>query len=91
MAPNTSGSGDHYPSVELCRHVLRLCPGVLRPGGSLAMKVFEGELYPDLLGEAGALFERVKGFKPRACRDVSREIYVIAEGLRASPGGRVDE
>jgi 23S rRNA (uridine2552-2'-O)-methyltransferase len=85
MAPNTTGAGDHFRSVALCRAVLERLPGVLRPGGSLVMKVFEGETYPALLAETGRLFERCKGFKPKASRDVSCEIYIIGEGYRG-PG-----
>jgi 23S rRNA (uridine2552-2'-O)-methyltransferase len=86
MAPSTSGGGggsaDHFRSVDLCRRVLALLPALLRPGGNLAMKVFEGEAYPDLLRETAALFNEAKGFKPDASRDVSREIYIVAKGFR---------
>lgn len=87
MAPSTSGDlSDHFRSVELCDRVLELAPSVLKPGGSLCMKVFEGEAYPDLLRRTQALFRGVKGFKPKATRDVSREMYVIATGFKG-PGG----
>ncbi len=86
MAPSTSGAGggsaDHFLSVRLCDRVLDLCPRVLKGGGNLAMKVFEGEAYRDLLDRAGELFRDVKGFKPKASRNVSREMYVIAKGFR---------
>lgn len=82
MAPATTGAGDHFRSVALCREVLGRLEGLLRPGGNLVMKVFEGEEYPALVRECGAVFERCKGFKPKACRDVSFEIYVIGEGYR---------
>jgi 23S rRNA (uridine2552-2'-O)-methyltransferase len=80
MAPNTSGSGDDYLSERLCRRVLDLLPAVLRPGGSLAMKVFEGELYPALLRDTARIFREAKGFKPQASREMSREIYIVALG-----------
>jgi 23S rRNA (uridine2552-2'-O)-methyltransferase len=85
MAPNTSGagSGDHLRSVALCRRVLEILPGVLRPGGHLVMKVFEGEAYPALLRETGAVFMQVRGYKPEATREVSREMYVTGLGYRA--------
>ncbi len=91
MAPNTEGggggAGDHFRSVELCRRVLHLAPSVLRSGGHLVMKVFEGEEYPKLLKETQALFAEVKGFKPDASRDVSREMFIIAKGFTGSPAG----
>jgi len=90
MAPSTSGgaggSSDHFRSVELCRRVLALLPGVLAPGGRLAMKVFEGEQYPALLRETGRFFATARGYKPAATREVSREMYVVAHGYQR-PGG----
>ncbi len=83
MAPNTAGDlSDHFRSIELCDHVLDLVPAVLKSGGALVMKVFEGEAYPDLLKRSQSLFRGVKGFKPKATRDVSREMYVIGTGYR---------
>jgi 23S rRNA (uridine2552-2'-O)-methyltransferase len=81
MAPSTTGDpgGDHFKSVEMCRRVLELVPTILRPGGSLAMKVFEGEDYPALLRETQKLFSYAKGLKPDATRDVSREMFIIGE------------
>lgn len=86
MAPNTSGApggADHFRSVRLCEAVLDLLPRVLKPGGCLAMKVFEGEALPGLAERTQGLFDQFKHFKPRATRDVSREIYLVAAGYRA--------
>jgi 23S rRNA (uridine2552-2'-O)-methyltransferase len=82
MAPNTTGHGDHFMSVRLCERVLEMLPGLLRPGGNLAMKVFEGEAYPELLRKTQRHFRMVRGFKPKASREVSSEMYVIAHGYR---------
>lgn len=86
MAPSTTGGagglGDHFQSIRLCEAVLAIVPNVLLPGGNLAMKVFEGEAYKDLLDTTGTMFEKVKGFKPAASRDASREIYIVAHGFR---------
>jgi 23S rRNA (uridine2552-2'-O)-methyltransferase len=84
MAPDTSGHGDHFLSVRLCRRVLELLPSVLRPRGNLVMKVFEGEQYQELLRETGAVFREAKGFKPKASRDMSREMYVVGKGYRGA-------
>ncbi len=83
MAPNTTGAGDDFLSVRLCRRVLEMLPGLLRSGGNLAMKVFEGEEYPALLKETATLFAEAKGFKPKASREVSREMYIVALNFRA--------
>ncbi|MCH7791941.1 MAG: RlmE family RNA methyltransferase [Planctomycetes bacterium] len=82
MAPNTTGAGDDFVSERLCRRVLELLPGVLKPGGNLVMKVLEGSGYPGLLGDTSAMFTACKGFKPRASRDASREIYIVGRGYR---------
>ncbi len=80
MAPNTVGVGDDFRSVRLCREILERLPGMIAPGGHLAMKVFEGSELQDLIRETRALFGEAKAFKPQACRDVSRETYVVAKG-----------
>lgn len=82
MAPSTSGAGDHFLSVRLCDRVLELAPALLKPGGALAMKVFEGEQYPELLRRTQAMFALCKGLKPAASRSVSSEIYIVAAGHR---------
>ncbi len=82
MAPSTSGSGDDFLSARLCRRVLELLPALLRPGGSMVMKILEGADYPDVLSETRAAFDDARGFKPKASRDVSREMYIIARGFR---------
>lgn len=92
MAPNTSGHGDDLVSARLCRSLLALLPGLLAPGGSLAMKIFEGQEYPLVLRETQRLFGEARGFKPKASRDVSREMYIVARryrGAASKPGGSV--
>jgi len=86
MAPDTTGAGDtdHHRSVRLCRRVLEILPPLLRRGGGLAMKVFEGGTYPALLKDTEGLFESARGFKPKASRDISREIYIVATGYRGA-------
>ena len=82
MAPATTGHGDDFLSVRLCRRVIDILPPLLTPGGSLAMKVLEGEEFPELVREVRALFARVKGFKPDSSRDVSREMFIVAGDYR---------
>lgn len=93
MAPNTSGdpSGDHHRSVRLCESLLDACAELLKPGGNLIMKVFEGEAYPELLKRTASMFDSVKGFKPKASRSESAEMYVVALGFKTSPKGDDDQ
>ena len=86
MAPNTSGHGDDLRSVSLCREILDRLPALLRPGGALVMKVLEGGEYPALVKQTAALFAKAQGFKPKASRDVSREIFVVAKAYRGVNG-----
>ncbi len=89
MAPNTTGHGDHERSVALCERAVELLPDLLRHGGNCTMKIFEGGEYPRFLKDLTKLFQSVKGFKPEASRAVSREMYIVATGYKATgtPGG----
>jgi 23S rRNA (uridine2552-2'-O)-methyltransferase len=82
MAPDTTGHGDHFLSMPLCRRALELLPDLLKPGGHFVMKAFEGEEYGDLLRETERVFAQVKGFKPKASREISVEMYIVAHSYR---------
>ena len=84
MAPKTTGDRlvDHHGSVNLVHAVLDRAQTLLTPDGAFAAKVFEGEAYPDLLARCRDAFGKVKGFKPKASRNESTEMFVIAEGFR---------
>ncbi len=79
MAPNTTGNRtiDHHGSVQLCHTTLNLATVLLKPHGNLVMKVLEGEAYPELLERCSNMFEKTKGFKPKASRAISTEMFVI--------------
>ena len=84
MAPDTTGDpfGDHHRSVRLCHELLTRAGVLLRPGGNLVMKVFEGEAYRDLLDRANGEFDRAKGFKPKASRSESVEMFIACHGYQ---------
>jgi 23S rRNA (uridine2552-2'-O)-methyltransferase len=84
MAPSTTGDQniDHHQSIRLCEALLDRCRELLADDGNLVMKVFEGEVYPDLLARCQRLFETARGFRPKASRSESREMYIIAHGYR---------
>lgn len=92
MAPATTGARpkDHHTSVRLCHDVLDRCNELLRADGNLVMKVFEGEAYADLLGRTRTLFNKVKGFVPKASRDQSTEIYIVCNGFLGKDAAEVD-
>jgi len=87
MAPSTTGDRtiDHFGSIRLCELVLDRVPELLRTGGHVALKVLEGEAYPDLMKRARTLFEQVRSFKPKASRSVSTEIYLVGQVRRSNP------
>ena len=87
MSPNTSGSysTDHARSVELCSHALDFARKTLRTGGSLVMKIFEGDMMGGFLAEVRKSFSMVKLHSPKASRSRSSEIYIIAKGFRGEP------
>lgn len=93
MAPNTTGDRtiDHHGSIRLCQAVLDRCRDVLADGGNLVMKVLEGEAYPELIERTRKAFEKVKGFKPKASRGDSTEMFVIAHGYRGAASDPVIE
>jgi 23S rRNA (uridine2552-2'-O)-methyltransferase len=55
---------------------------VLRPGGDLLVKVFQGREFQPLLARLRRDFDSVKLRKPRASRARSSEVYVLARGYR---------
>jgi 23S rRNA (uridine2552-2'-O)-methyltransferase len=79
MAPSTTGTRtvDHHGSVILCHTALDLSATLLKPHGNLVMKVLEGESYPELLKRCANCFDSAKGFKPKASRAVSTEMFLV--------------
>ena len=88
MAHDTTGDpmGDGFRSARLCHELLDRCCDWLRPGGHLAMKVFEGGEYPELLKRASRMFGEAKGYKPRASRAESVEMFIVCLDFRGIDG-----
>ncbi|MBI0584584.1 MAG: RlmE family RNA methyltransferase [Methanomassiliicoccus sp.] len=84
MSPNISGSYsmDHARSVDLCAHALEFARQTLRPGGSLVMKIFEGDMINEFLAEVRKDFSSVRLHSPKASRSSSSEIYIVAKGFK---------
>jgi 23S rRNA (uridine2552-2'-O)-methyltransferase len=84
MAPNVTGIAavDQPRAIYLCELALDLCREVLKPGGTLVVKVFQGVGFDSYLGDLRAVFRRVASRKPKASRAESREIYLVAQGFR---------
>jgi len=84
MAPNMSGmrAVDQPRAMYLAELALDMVRRVLRPGGGFVSKLFQGEGFDALLGEARADFNSVSVRKPAASRPRSTEVYLVARGFR---------
>jgi len=82
MSPSISGnySMDQARSVDLCEHALEFAEKVLKPHGSLVMKIFEGDMMQDFLKLVKSKFKEVRLGAPDASRSSSSEIYIVAKG-----------
>lgn len=83
MAPNISGMGsvDMPRAYYLCELALDLARQVLKPGGGLLVKLFQGEGFEAYSKELKSSFSKVVMRKPKASRARSREIYALATGF----------
>ena len=84
MAPNISGvdAVDQASSMYLVELALDMACRVLKPKGDFVAKVFQGEGSDDYIKQVRSAFEKVMIRKPDASRPRSREIYVVAKGLK---------
>ena len=84
LSPNLSGveAADQARSVHLGELALEFASAWLQPGGDLVVKAFQGEGFAELRRTIEARFAKVYIRKPKASRDRSREVYVVAKGLK---------
>ena len=84
MAPNITGVGsvDIPRAYYLCELALDLARQVLKPGGGLLVKLFQGEGFEAYNKELKSSFSRVVIRKPKASRARSREVYALATGFK---------
>ncbi|MGE5153992.1 MAG: 23S rRNA (uridine(2552)-2'-O)-methyltransferase RlmE [Bdellovibrio bacteriovorus] len=84
MAPNLSGASavDQPRSLYLAELALDLARELLKPGGGLVVKLFQGEGFDLYLRELRGSFAQVSSRKPKSSRPESRELYLVAKGFR---------
>jgi 23S rRNA (uridine2552-2'-O)-methyltransferase len=89
LAPNISGveSADQARSVYLGERALEFAMKALQPGGNLVVKAFQGAGFSELERQFRACFDKVYVRKPKASRDRSREVFLVAKGFLPSAGG----
>lgn len=84
MSPNMSGqlSVDLPKAMNLCELALDIAQKLLKPNGSLFIKVFIGEGFDDFVRQNRQIFNKVTIRKPKASRPRSKEVYLLASALK---------
>lgn len=82
MAPNMSGTTaiDIPRAMYLVELAFDFAEKMLKPGGSMLIKIFHGVGFDDLVKQARTSFEKVVIRKPLASRARSKETYLLAKG-----------
>ncbi len=82
MAPNMSGSAaiDIPRAMYLVELAFDFAEKMLKPGGTMLVKIFHGSGFDDLIRQARSSFEKVAIRKPSASRSRSKETYLLAKG-----------
>jgi 23S rRNA (uridine2552-2'-O)-methyltransferase len=80
MAPNISGvaSADQARAVDLAELAMEFALEHLKPEGSFLVKVFQGAGFESFYKLMRSRFTRVVSRKPKASRDRSSEVYLLA-------------
>ncbi len=83
LAPNVSGVWelDHARQIELARNSLRIAASLLRVGGNMLVKVFQGSELKQFQLEMKSSFRILRTVKPPASRQESAELYFLGLGF----------
>ena len=84
MAPDTSGVAfaDQVRSMELFGRALDLARELGCPGSKFVGKLFMGEGFDETLALVRQRYQKSKTVRPEATRKSSREVYLVAQGLK---------
>jgi 23S rRNA (uridine2552-2'-O)-methyltransferase len=84
LAPSVSGVWelDQTRQADLTLRVLELSHELLKAGGSVFCKLFEGERSQEVRNQLRRTFDSVRVVKPAASRSASSELYYFCEGLK---------
>ena len=84
MSPNLSGidTVDQARAVHLADLALEFAVAWLQPGGDFAVKAFQGSGLDAFERDVQGHFAKTYIRKPKASRDRSREVFIVAKGLR---------
>jgi len=86
MAPNLSGNKavDQPAVIYLAELALELAEKVLTSNGVFVAKLFQGQGFDPFVLAVRKLFNVVSIIKPDASRSRSREVYLVAKGIKAN-------
>jgi len=81
-SPNLTGIWelDQARQLGLASSSVRIASEVLRAGGAMILKAFQGSLFNDLLSTIRGSFRDVDLLRPGATRKRSSEIYLVCRG-----------
>lgn len=84
ISPNISGMKDidQPRAMFLAELALDFAKQVLKKEGSLLVKVFQGEGFDQFVKDVRQSFSQVLIRKPKASRQRSREVYLLAKGFK---------
>lgn len=83
LSPNVSGVWelDQARQIDLARSSLRVANALLRPGGNMLVKVFQGSDLEQFRLEMRQSFRVLRTVKPPASRQESAELYLLGLGF----------
>ncbi|MBI4764395.1 MAG: RlmE family RNA methyltransferase [Deltaproteobacteria bacterium] len=84
LSPKTSGIKwlDHQRSLDLNLRALEIGFLVLIKGGSVVLKIFDGQGTKNFIKKMKDYFEQVQIHKPKSSRSESSEIYLIGQRFK---------
>jgi 23S rRNA (uridine2552-2'-O)-methyltransferase len=86
MAPNLTGAKavDQPAMIYLAELAIDLTGQIMKPEGVFIAKLFQGEGFDQFVRHVRTVFNTVSLKKPDASRAKSREVYLVAKGLKAN-------
>ncbi len=83
-SPSLSGNRtlDRGRGLALGWAVLKMAQQVLKPGGGVVVKMFQGSEVDELIEEYGPSFDNMDRIKPRSSLKKSIELYIAFRGFR---------
>ncbi len=83
-APKTTGQKftDHQNSLSIVRRVFEISRSVLKDGGTVVAKVFQGEDLKEFVEFMRGRFDRIDLCKPKSSRKESSELFIVAQRMK---------